>query len=126
MQTSSKPLRQTKEQTLIVQFATLLADLHNPIESEQFLRDFLTETELSVLSKRLAIYQMLKERASYQEIQTELQVSSATISSVREFHTSIGARIIEQKLTTNEWAQRITNRIWKVLPKFMTGSYLQQ
>jgi uncharacterized protein YerC len=116
MQTSSQPLQHAKEQRLITQLSTLLADLKNPIESEQFLRDFLTETELSVLSKRLAIYQMLKERSSYQTIQKELKVSSATISSVAEFRSSIGAKIIEQKLTVHEWAERTTERILSAIP----------
>jgi uncharacterized protein YerC len=116
MQTSSQALKKETEENILIQLATLIADLKNPIETEQFLKDFLTETEFSVLAKRLAIFQMLKKKFSYQVIQDTLKVSSATISSVAEFKHTLGARVAEQKLTAEEWAEQTTHSLWNWLP----------
>ncbi len=119
MQTSAQPLTHSTDAEITIQFATLIADLKNPVESEQFLQDFLTPTELSVLAKRLAIFKMLKKQHSYQTIQDTLKVSSATVSSVAEFKQSLGARIANQKLTGEEWARSVTTTIWNWLPTFL-------
>ncbi|HEX7017975.1 MAG TPA: Trp family transcriptional regulator [Patescibacteria group bacterium] len=70
------------EAQLFSQLITLLSDIHSSSEMESFLTAFLTETEQSVLSKRLTILVLLDSGKSYEEISRELKVSSATISSI--------------------------------------------
>lgn len=84
MQTSSKKLPTDKETELFQQLVTLLADLEHPKAMAAFLGTFLTDTERSVLSKRLAIFHLLNQGKSYEEIKAELHVSSATISSMAD------------------------------------------
>lgn len=84
MQTSSKKLPTDKETELFQQLVTLLADLEHPKAMAAFLGAFLSDTERSVLSKRLAIFYLLNKGKSYEEIKAELHVSSATISSMAE------------------------------------------
>lgn len=84
MQTSNHKLSSQKETDLYLQLVTLLADIEHPKAMAAFLKAFLTDTERSVLSKRLAIFCLLSQGKSYEEIKDELHVSSATISSMAD------------------------------------------
>jgi Trp operon repressor len=84
VQTSNHKLTTHKETELYDQLVTLLADIEHPKAMATFLKTFLTDTERSVLSKRLAIFCLLEQGKSYEEIKDELHVSSATISSMAE------------------------------------------
>ncbi len=102
MQTSSKDLAPNKESELFDQLATLLADLRHPAEVRAFLREFLSETERSVFAKRLAILWELSQGKSYQQIKDQLQVSSATISSVAEFKDSPNLKTSLKKISLDK------------------------
>lgn len=117
MQTSSHPLKQRTKENTVIQLAALVASFKNPIEAEQFLQDFLTPTELTVLSKRLAIFKMLSEQASYQAIQKKLKVSSATVSSVAEFSTTAGAEVARANLLAEQWVQQTVATIKRWFPR---------
>lgn len=82
----------------ISQFFQLLADLQKKGEMELFLKSFLTDSELQILSKRLAIVKLLAEKKSYEDIRQELQVSSATIASVAEQMESTGLQLGLRKI----------------------------
>jgi uncharacterized protein YerC len=82
VQTSSKKLSQQNERELTLQLSTLLSDLKQPEAIYECLQSLLSETELSVFAKRLAIVERLQRNESYQSIQNELKVSTATISTV--------------------------------------------
>jgi Trp operon repressor len=84
MQTSNHKLTSQKETDLYNQLTTLLCDLDHPKAMAAFLKAFLTDTERSVLSKRLAIFCLLDQGKSYEAIKDELHVSSATISSMAD------------------------------------------
>jgi uncharacterized protein YerC len=71
----------------------VLADLKHPKQVREFLTAFLTETELTVLSKRLAILSELENKASYDTIKDKLKVSSATISTVAEQRQETGLQL---------------------------------
>lgn len=84
MQTSNNKLSSQKETDLYVQLVTLLSDIDHPKAMASFLKAFLTDTERSVLSKRIAIFNLLNQNKSYEAIKEELHVSSATISSMAD------------------------------------------
>lgn len=84
MQTSSKKLESSEKEHVLDQFTTLLCDIDHPQEMRRFLSTFLSETEISVLSKRLASMVLLSQGKSYQKIIDQLHISSATISSASD------------------------------------------
>jgi Trp operon repressor len=104
VQTSSKKLATAKETKLYSQLVTLLADIEHPKAMSTFLSVFLSDTERSVLAKRLGILWLLSQGKSYEEIQDELHVSSATISSMSELATKPA---IKQALETIKRDERI-------------------
>lgn len=72
-----------QEKSKDLQKAFLL--LKNEDEVFCFLRDLLTEDEISEFSQRLDIAQRLEKRQSYKDIEKETWVSSTTIARVSKF-----------------------------------------
>lgn len=99
-------------------FFRLLADLDNYKLVDAFLTAFLTESEVKTLAKRLEILQMLHAGHSYQEIQDELKVSSATVSSVSSYQDLPVTRVILAKMGMIPWHQRVLDRLKTALPFF--------
>jgi uncharacterized protein YerC len=111
MQTSNTKLEPIIELKLKEDLAILLSDLKKPELVLEFLSTFLTETELLVLAKRLAILKRLHENHSYEQIQKDLSVSSATISSVAQIKdTAVSSRIVDA-LNVHDWASDTAQRI---------------
>ena len=115
MQTSSKKLSKKQKQEIFSRLHFLLSQQKNPNEVAEFLTSFLTETEHLVFAKRLTISYLLSTGKSYSEIRKELNVSSATISSVAEninnpsIQKAINTINITQK--ANDWYKKV-KKIW--------------
>lgn len=106
-------LSKKKDHEIKTNFATLLADIKNPIEMHEFLESFFSNTEYLGLSKRLAILKLLTKGYSYESIKNALNVSSATISSTADFkNDKVLAKII-QKLDADDWASDLAKKIIK-------------
>jgi len=104
-------LSKKKDREIRTNFATLLADIKNPIEMHEFLESFLSDNEFLGLSKRIAIIKLLAKGLSYEQIQKNLNVSSATISSTANFkNDKVLAKII-QKLEVDDWAGELARKI---------------
>jgi TrpR-related protein YerC/YecD len=92
-------------------FAQTLSDINNFDDMLIFLKDFLTESELETLSKRLAVSYWLKKGRSYSNITNNLKASSATISQVGLRIKTKGLidalKIIEADEWANLWSKRI-------------------
>jgi uncharacterized protein YerC len=110
VQTSSRVLAASDLAALQHQLSLVLADLHHPQHTDEFLSAFLTPTEYLALAKRLAILRRLDQGNSYEAIAEELKVSSATISTVAEAKTSPGLRSALKILAENDWANRVIDR----------------
>jgi Trp operon repressor len=106
VQTSDKKLSNEKETDLYNQLVTLLSDIEHPKAMASLLAVFLTDTERSVLAKRLGIAWLLSQGKSYEEIQNELFVSSATISSMSDV---INQPAMKQALEVIEQDKKVTN-----------------
>jgi uncharacterized protein YerC len=111
MQVSTQNLTPAAEDQLFEQFYTLLADLSSPQEMQLFLTSFMTSTERLVFAKRLAIAWLLEQGKSYEEINQQLRVSSATISSVADIRQSQGMQLAFRRLQLDRWAKNLLKRI---------------
>lgn len=99
------------KRTLTEYFVTTIQDLKSKEETEEFLRDFLTESELTSLTNRLAIGYYLRKKRSYSNIKNNLGVSSATISSVEKQMKKKGFELALRKLEAEEWANKWSEKI---------------
>ncbi len=113
MRSSQIPLSKKKDREIKTSFSTLLSDIKNPNEMIEFLESFLSDNEFLGLSKRLAIIKLLAKGHSYEDIQNNLNVSSATVSSTANFkNDKVLAKII-QKLEADDWASDLSKKIIK-------------
>ncbi len=93
----------------------VIADLKDIEEIDIFLNDFLTEAELEVFAKRLAVAYWLKKGRSYTNIKNNLKVSSATIADSASNLEKSGIKLALKKIEAEEWANKWTEKIQKVL-----------
>ena len=101
MQISTQPLNHTIEGQV---FAILF----------QVLKDLLSDVELKMVAKRLAIAIYLDKGRSYENIRQTLKVSSATIAAVQEKMSNPGIKLALQKIKTDDWAQDWTDKLTSV------------
>ena len=74
---------------------------------ELFLAAFMTETERTVLAKRLSVGYLLNKGASYDQIKNELRVSSATISTVADAIKKPGMKQALAKIQSDEKIEKL-------------------
>lgn len=120
MQTSSKKLNPQVQKQIDRVFYQTLADLKRIEDMKIFVRDFLTQTEQSVLTKRLAVAMYLEKGRSYDQIKQALKVSSATIAHVDKMmnHKSEGFVLALRRIQADEWAGKISKKVISFLNKF--------
>ena len=119
MQTSAKKLNPQIQKQIDRIFYQTLADLKRIEDMKIFLRDFLTQTEQSVLTKRLAVAMYLEKGRSYDQIKQALKVSSATIAHVDKMmnQKSEGFILALRRMEADEWASRISKKVLGFLNK---------
>lgn len=113
MQVSKKGILRATETKIFKSLYQVLADLKKPAEVEMFLKDTLSETERTVLAKRLAIAYYLSKKKSYDLIRQDLRVSSATIANVQKWMES-GGKGLKTALKTieaDEWAGEMAEKV---------------
>jgi len=117
MRTAKEKLNKSLEKEITTVFAQLITDLKTPGESISFIKDFLTETEQILFTKRLAIGYWLAKKRNYENIKKNLKVSSATIATVSEMLKKPGFMLAIKKIESDEWANRWAERIKKIVKK---------
>ena len=110
--------RNVTHQTAL-QIAQLLDSLKTTEEKTACLEALLTTSEINQLAKRLKILQLLQKQLPYDQIAKKLKVSSATIASVNQSFSTETKRVIVSKLKQNQIIDRITNQIWRRLPRWI-------
>lgn len=113
MRTSDQKINLTLKKQIIKTFFQTISDLKNPEEVETFLQDFFNDSELETYAKRLAVSYWLKKGRSYENIKTNLKVSSATIASIQEQLKSKGFELALKKMEAEEWANQWSEKIKK-------------
>ncbi|PIY80779.1 MAG: hypothetical protein COY80_01160 [Candidatus Pacebacteria bacterium CG_4_10_14_0_8_um_filter_42_14] len=101
-----------QQKTLI----TLLADIKNPKAMEEFLQSFLSKAELAQLSKRLEVIGRLKSGESYEFIQKQLGVSSATISGLSRIQDTNIIKEALKLISIDKKATKIASSIRRYVP----------
>jgi uncharacterized protein YerC len=107
-QVSHYKLDKETERELLHTIHLVLAKLTREEAVDGFLQTFLTETERTMLAKRLAVILLLKEGFSDTEIAQSLHVTRVTVSRLRYFYEARGAgfnvvfRIVENEQVMNQ------------------------
>lgn len=115
MRTSKKKINKNLARQIYRLLYQVIADTHNPKEVEEFFKDFLSETELEILAKRLAIAYWLNKSRNYENIKTNLSVSSTTIATVVQQMKKPGFKKALEKIHADEWATLWAKKIGKVM-----------
>jgi uncharacterized protein YerC len=96
----------------------VLADVKSPEEVRDFLEEALSETELEMLAKRLAVAHYLDRGRSYENIKNNLAISSATVATIAEqVKKGQGFKIALKKIQAEEWADKWAKKISKMMSK---------
>ncbi|WKZ25318.1 MAG: Trp family transcriptional regulator [bacterium] len=111
MRVSKNELNKSLKKEVINTFLQTLDDLKNKSEKETFLTDFFNQNELETYSKRLAIIYWLSKKRSYQNIKTNLKVSSATVATVEKLMNKKGIELAITKMAAEEWANVWSEKI---------------
>ena len=116
MRTTRKQLPPALRAQLFTDLSIVLTDTRNNQQMCDFLVRFLSPNELLVLSKRIGILKRLYSDYSYEEIQSELQVSSATISSIAAIKDHASTDRAIDKLAVHQWAEKVATFIRRLFP----------
>lgn len=117
MRSSSEKVNEILEAQIVNLLIQTIADIKDQNTSKLFLYDFLSEAEIQLLSKRLAIAYWLKKGRSYENIKQNLKVSSATIASVQKQMSNKGFKWAIKNLEAEEWANKWHERFRKITNK---------
>lgn len=104
-------MNSTLEKQIKKTLALAISDLKNEHEAYQFLQDFLTEKEFETLSKRLSVAYWLKKYRSYENIKTNLGVSSATIAEIKNLANKDGIKTAVKRIDADAWADKWSKKI---------------
>lgn len=117
MQVSKQKINILLEKQLMGTLWQLIVDLKNPKEAEMIMKDLLSDTELTIVAKRLGVAYWLSKKRSYENIRGNLKVSSATIADVQQKLKDPGWKLAIQKMVADEWATMWEERIKNVFKK---------
>jgi len=117
MRTSNQILNSSLKKQIEATFLQLIADTKTIEEASTIYHDILSPSELDTFIKRLAIAYWLKKGRSYNNIKTNLKVSSATIASVQEMMKTKGFELALKKIEAEEWANQWSEKIKKFVGK---------
>lgn len=102
---------------LIRTFAQTLIDFKSLEETHTFLTGFFNESELETFAKRLSIAYWLKKGRSYENIKTNLKVSSATIATIEKLIEKPGFSLALKKMDAEEWATLWSEKIQRIIKR---------
>jgi len=119
MQVSKQDVSKKVEKKIFRSLYQVLADLKKPHDVENFLNDVLSETEKTVLAKRLGIAYYLSKNKSYERIRDNLKVSSATIANVQKWleEGGDGLLLALKAIEADEWAGEMAEKIGESFKK---------
>jgi uncharacterized protein YerC len=102
----NQTLKNQLEKTLIETISNLSKE-----DLTVFLKDFLTESELESFSKRLSVAYWLRKKRSYENIQTNLKVSTRTIAQIQNLMKKEGFQKALKDMEAEEWANIWSEKI---------------
>lgn len=117
MRISQNKLNKSFKNQIIKTFAQTLIDFKSMDEMHRFLSDFFNDSELETFAKRLSIAYWLKKGRSYENIKTNIKVSSATIATIEKLSKKPGFAAGVKKMEAEEWANVWAEKIRKFVKK---------
>ena len=78
-------VNQLWEEEIAAQLAQVLVDIDNKNDMQNFLRDVMTEKEITEISARLEAAKMLKSGKTYVEIVEKTKLSSRTVARISDW-----------------------------------------
>lgn len=111
MQTSAKTLDAAVQANIEQEFYKTILELP-PAKLESFLRSFFSETEQIVFFKRFAVLKLIVEGKSYNQIESQLKVSSATISSISKLAQEEAIQETMKELAASTWAENMADKFF--------------
>lgn len=116
VQISKKKLSGDLEKQIYHLLYQVIADIRNPKEAEEILKDFLTKTELEVIAKRLGIAYFINQNREYEFIKKNLAVSTATVATIKnQMKKKKGFRLALKKIEAEEWATKWAEKIGRIM-----------
>lgn len=85
MANTSKKLSKEEIAKFFYKLCLAIAEIKNPQEAANFLRDLLSFQEAEMIAKRLKIAEMLMEEKTYEDIRKNVKASYGTIARVQEW-----------------------------------------
>ncbi len=95
---SKKKLKKKTYFKIKEQFVNFISGYRNKKELEDFLNEFLTETEKVMLAKRLFLILMIKKGYNFSEIERVLRISPSTVVRFWKKHKVDELNVIQQKI----------------------------
>lgn len=117
MQVSKSKVNPLLEKQLFYNFFQLIVDLKSIDDAQLIFKDLLSPSELTSITKRLAVAYWLLKGRSYGNIKDNLKVSSATIADIQPKLKKPGIKLALQKITAEEWATLWEKRIRHVFKR---------
>jgi len=114
MRLSEQKLNPSLKKEVIKTFAQTISDLKTYEDAIAFLKSFFSESELELYSKRLATAYWLSKNRTYNNIRTNLKVSSATIAEISNMVKKKGLEKALKTIDADEWAEAWTKKIHKI------------
>jgi uncharacterized protein YerC len=112
---SQKKLKKDAFKRISRQFTKTIAELETKTETNKFLNEILTDTERTMLAKRLALLMMLKKEIPYSVIEGTLKVTPQTIARYWKKTKQHGFEVITAKLDKDKAREEFWNSVERFL-----------
>jgi uncharacterized protein YerC len=118
-QISKREMKVEIEEKIYLLFDEVLGSCGSDLEARMFMKELLTETEQTVMAKRLAIALMLLKGFSYNQIDRFLKVSPPTVFKVKEWLKYKGEAFknLLERLMESETASEVWDGILREIEK---------
>jgi len=117
MQVSKKRVNVLLAKQIAAMWHQLIVDVKTVEEAQKIMEALLSETEMTAITKRLAVGYWLTKHRSYENIKENIKVSSATIAAIGQELKKSGWKLAMQKVTAEEWATRMEDKIKKLFKR---------
>jgi uncharacterized protein YerC len=117
MQVSKRKVNKILDNEISKIFYQLITDIKSPDEAKEVLGCLLSDTEVVVMIKRLAVGYWLTKKRSYGVISENLKISSATVASIARDLKKPGWKMAIKKVLADEWATKWEGKIQKILKR---------
>lgn len=116
-QISKYPISKEVEERIFKILLKTIADLHDSLEINDFLEDFLSPIEKIMLAKRLSIAVMLAKGYDYNQIIKILRVSPSTISGIAISlkYAGVGYKKVVEKILREEKIEEFWGKVDDVI-----------